>query len=153
MTAEALKTITAPIMHSARVARNNQRSVWRLRGTFNSPGWLARFPEASGMLQIPHQLLEEAAAVLIVLKLVEAGARRCQQHHVARQGALTRQAHRPVQRPRATQPPRPPRRFRGYARRATRSPRDAAGQSLRRCGGTRSGCRAERLRWRRAWTG
>src|SRR2546426_4378632 len=98
MTAEALKTITAPIMHSARVARNNQRSVWRLRGTFNSPGWLARFPEASGMLQIPHQLLEEAAAVLVVLKLVEAGARRCQQHHVAWPGALTRQAHRPVQR-------------------------------------------------------
>ena len=45
-----------------------------------------------------HKLLEDAATMLVVLKLVEAGARRREQHHVARLRLFLRPGDRPLHR-------------------------------------------------------
>ena len=50
------------------------------------------------MFELHHQLFEHAAAMLVILKLVETGARRREQNGVARPGALHRDVDRALYR-------------------------------------------------------
>src|SRR5947208_8349901 len=72
VTAEALKIITAPKRHSASVTPKSQRSFSNRLGTFSHP--LRRSCTRRLPLQLMHQFFEDAAAVFVVLKLIEAGA-------------------------------------------------------------------------------
>src|SRR3989442_14002453 len=64
-----------PHRHSEQPAITFESS-WHARSS--SPG-----ARTCGLpLQLVHQILEDTAAVLVVIKLVEAGARRCEKHDV-----------------------------------------------------------------------
>src|SRR5580704_1301160 len=101
VTAEALKTMSAPIRHRASVVPNIHRSVWIGRGMC--------FPEnlsrgESGRVfffKFTDELLEDASAVLVIFKLVEARAGGRQQHGVAGLRAPRGCLHGARQRPRA----------------------------------------------------
>src|SRR5262249_11499737 len=84
VTADALKIITAPSKHSASVTINSQRSFSsRLGIAFPRIHRIGVRTEFLALLQMTNQLLENAASVFIVLKLVEARAGGRQQHDVS----------------------------------------------------------------------
>src|SRR5215468_1736844 len=84
VTAEALKIITAPSRHSPRVTMNSQRSFSSRLGILSPrihriPGRTKLF----ALFQLAHQLFEDAAALFVILKLIEAGAGRSEQHDIS----------------------------------------------------------------------
>src|SRR5215475_9649398 len=100
VTADALKIMTAPSRHRPKVTTNNHRSfssllgmafprIYRIR--VQTPG-LAR-------CQAANQFLEDAPPMLVVFELIEAGASRRQQHHVARMRGTECRVHRAFQSP------------------------------------------------------
>src|SRR5215469_3241496 len=90
VTAEALKIITAPSRHSASVTMNSHLSFSRRLGILSPrvhrirPSRTRFRPQS--LFQPAHQLLEHPAAMLVVLKLIEAGTGRREQHDVSRMG-------------------------------------------------------------------
>src|SRR5208337_1167728 len=79
VTAEALKIITVPSRHNTSVTPNSQRSVSeRLAKSFTPIRRIAR----GVRIQLLNQLFENPPALLVILKLVEAGAGWGQKHDV-----------------------------------------------------------------------
>src|SRR5580658_375281 len=101
VTADALKIITAPNRQSTTVTPNSQRSISRRLGTFAHPFRGSR--PGRLLFELPHQTLEDTSAVLIILKLIEAGAGRREQHHVAGPRGMPGGFHGALQRFRALQ--------------------------------------------------
>ena len=77
ITADALKTITNPIKTKISVMQKIQRSMLTRLAT------VGRASAGRNLFQREDALLEDAPAMLIIFKLVKAGACRRQQHHVA----------------------------------------------------------------------
>src|SRR5580698_2017030 len=98
VTADALKIITVPSRQSASVTTNNQRSI--------SERLVTRSPLLCGnsrrtFFDGSHKLLKHSPAMLVILKLVEAGTPQRQHHHVAGPRRQRSSFHRPFQCPRA----------------------------------------------------
>src|SRR5208337_1688297 len=95
VTAEALKIITVPSRHNTSVTPNSQRSVSeRLAKSFTPIRRIVR----GGRIQLSNQLFEDPSALLVILKLVEAGASRGQKHDVSRLRGMCGNLHGAVQR-------------------------------------------------------
>ena len=76
MTAEALKTITSPMKTRTRVMQKIQRSMLTRLAT------CAASPDRH-LLQRQHTFLEDATTMLVILKLVKAGAGGREQDNIA----------------------------------------------------------------------
>src|SRR5262245_3110117 len=100
VTADALKIMTAPSRHSPNVTTNNHRSFSSLLGM--SFPRICRIRVQTPVLaccQTADQFLEDAPPLLVILELIEAGASRRQQHHVARMRGTECGVHRAFQSP------------------------------------------------------
>src|SRR5258708_16962036 len=105
MTAEALKIMTAPSRHSPSVTRNSHLSFSKRLGiAFLRVGCVLRivlWPGFVAALQLANELFENAAAMFVLLKLIETCASWRQQNHVARLSSTRRDLDRALQSPRA----------------------------------------------------
>ena len=95
--AEALKTITAPIRHSASVTPKSL-PVGLQATRHRYPLWAGSSARPIAFPSLRDQLLEHAAAMLVIFELIEARTRRREQHDVARPRALRRQLDGAVER-------------------------------------------------------
>src|SRR5215467_8168262 len=77
VTAEALKIMTAPSRHNPKVTTNNHRSFSSLLGmAFLRIHRIGLQIADFARCKTPDQLLKDAPAMLVILKLIEAGASR-----------------------------------------------------------------------------
>ena len=82
MTAEALKTITSPMNTSSRMTvKSHLSTLTRIAISVGTSG--AFCPHAAvASCELPDEVFEDAAAMFVADKLVEAGTGRRQQHDV-----------------------------------------------------------------------
>src|SRR5438067_95649 len=95
ITAEVENTITSPNSTSRKTVPNSHLSTptrFAIQASLHRDGVISL-----ARLQLAHHFLERAPTMLEIVELVEAGARRRQQHHVARNCVFGSRSHRRIQ--------------------------------------------------------
>src|SRR5947209_6934751 len=94
MTADALKTMTRPTNTKSSVAMKRVLSTLMRLATNGLHFFLTSLCRSAALRERAHRFFEDAAAMLVVFELIEAGAGRREQDHVSGRGQFGGATHR-----------------------------------------------------------